>query len=219
MIPMKTKSLIAALILLPLIAFAKADLTAEQKQTLAKGEMITKVDWKEGYIWPEVTIYTVLNHAPQDNLNVFLDFNSHKKYIPDMIESKILKKDAKETHVYFEMEMPWPVKKSTHVTNNVVTADADGGHTLKWNLIKADWLKATDGYMTFSPYEGKTLLTYVSLIVPNSSLASMFKNRVASDVEKSVKQITSYLTKTLNKKDTKLTGSINSTENSKVKSL
>lgn len=216
---MKTKSLIAALFLFPLLAFSAEEFSADQKQKLAKGEMVTKVDWKQGHIWPEVTIYTVLNHAPQDNLNVFLDFNSHKKYIPDMIESKILKKNTNETHVYFEMEMPWPVKKSTHVTNNVVTASADGSHTLKWNLIKADWLKATDGYMTFSPYEGKTLLTYVSLIVPNSSLAGMFKNRVASDVEKSVKQITTYLTKTLNKRDTTLTGSIKSTEGSTSQNL
>jgi hypothetical protein len=62
-------------------------------------------------------------------------------------------------------------------------------------------LKATDGYMTFSPYEGKTLLKYVSFIVPNSSFAGMFKDRVAKDVEKSVTKITKHLTATLNKKD------------------
>jgi hypothetical protein len=55
--------------------------------------------------------------------------------------------------------------------------------------------------MRFYPYKGKTLLEYVSHIVPNSSLASMFKNRVADDVEKSVKKIAKHLNNTLNKRE------------------
>jgi hypothetical protein len=196
------KILFTALLLLPTLSFSVTNIDPKELDELSKGAMIKKVDWKEGYVWPEVTIYVLLNHAPLDNINVFLDFEAHKKYIPDMIESKILKKVSEnQTHVYFEMEMPWPVKKTSHVTNNVVTNNTDGSYTLKWNLVKAEMLKATDGYMTFSPYEGKTLLKYVSFIVPNSSFAGMFKDRVAKDVEKSVTKITKHLTATLNKKD------------------
>lgn len=200
---MKIKNLIlSSLFLLPTFAYSLEPITPAQKTELSKGAMIKNVVWKEGYVWPEVTILVLLNHAPLDNINVFLDFETHKTYIPDMLESKIIKKiSAKETHVYFEMEMPWPVKKTSHVTNNVITSNADGSYTLKWNLVKADMLKATDGFMTFSPYEGKTLLTYQSFIVPNSSFAGMFKDRVASDVEKSVSKITKHLNKTINKKD------------------
>lgn len=200
---MKIKEILCvAFFLLPTLSFATPNIDVNEKAELSKGAMIKKVEWKEGYVWPEVTIYVLLNHAPLDNINVFLDFEAHKKYIPDMIESKILKKISKnQTHVYFEMEMPWPVKKTSHVTNNIVTNNIDGSYTLKWNLVKAEMLKATDGHMTFSPYEGKTLLTYVSLIVPNSSFAGMFKDRVAKDVEKSVTKITKHLTATLNKKD------------------
>jgi hypothetical protein len=93
--------------------------------------------------------------------------------------------------------MPWPVKKTSHTTNNVITKNSDGSYTLQWNLVEGKMLKATDGHMNFSSYNGKTLLTYVSLIVPNSSLASMFKNRVADDVEKTVKVISRHLIKTL----------------------
>lgn len=189
-----------ALVLIPSFTLKAETISPSEKQELSKG-MIKKIEWKKGYVWPEVTIKVLLNHSPIDNMNVFLDFEKHKSYIPDMLESRILKKiSANETHVYFEMEMPWPVKKTSHVTNNVVTHNSDGSYTLKWNLVKADMIKATDGYMNFSEYEGKTLLTYVSLIVPNSSFAGMFKDRVASDVEKAVSKITKHLNQTLNKK-------------------
>ena len=198
---MKTLTL-CALLCLPTLSFGTDFLSASEKQELAKGTLVKKVIWKEGFIWPEVKIVTILNHSPLDNLNVFLNFETHKTYIPDMLESRVVKKvSANQMEVYFEMEMPWPVKKATHTTNNVITKNEDGSYTLKWNLVKADRLKATDGYMRFYPYEGKTLLEYVTLIVPNSSLAAMFKDRVANDVEKSVKKITKHLTTTLDKRD------------------
>lgn len=200
--------LICCLLLLPALAFSMVSLTPAEKQQLSQGQMVKKVIWKEGHVWPEVKILTVLPHNPQDNLNTFLDFETHKTYIPDMLESRIIKKvSPKQMQVYFEMEMPWPVKKTSHVTNNIVTSNEDGSYTLKWNLVKADMLKATDGYMSFHPYEGKTLLEYVSLIVPNSSFAVMFKDRVATDVEKSVVKISKHLNKTINKKNSLLTTS------------
>ncbi len=192
-----------SLLSLSSLAYSMEGITTAEEQELTKSTLVRKVIWKEGYIWPEVRIITVLEHLPQDNLNEFLNFETHKTYIPDMLESKIVKKiNANELQVYFEMEMPWPVKKTTHVTNNLITKNTDGSYTLKWNLVKADMLKATDGYMRFYPYKGKTLLEYVSHIVPNSSLAGMFKNRVADDVEKSVKKIVKHLNSTLNNRET-----------------
>lgn len=197
---MKTKflTLITFLILTTLTARASETLSQGEIDQLAKGQMVTKVEWKEGYIWPEVTVYNLLKHSPKQNLDVFLDFESHKNYIPDMLESKVVKRVSQnQLQVYFEMSMPWPVKKTNHTTNNLITKENDGSYILKWNLVEGKMLKATDGYMKFSPYQGKTLLTYVSLIVPNSSLAGMFKNRVAEDVEKTVKVISKHLVKTL----------------------
>jgi hypothetical protein len=199
---MKINSLIlTALLLLPTFAISSDLITPSEKQVLAKGKMVKKIVWKDGYVWPEVTAMIVLDHDPLENLNVFLDFDKHKTYIPEILESKIVKKISEnQMHVYFEMKVPWPVSKSVYTTNNVITKDPDGSHTLKWNLVNGSLIKSSDGHMTFSPYEGKTLITYVTFIVPNSSLAGMFKNRVAVDVEVAFKKITKHLTKTLNKK-------------------
>ena len=193
--------IVSVLFLLSNLSFSANLLTPTEKQQLDKGEMVKKIVWKDGYVWPEVTVLKVMNYDPLDNLNVFLDFEKHKTYIPDILESKIVKKISEnEMHVYFEMKVPWPVNKSVYTTNNVITKDPDGSHTLKWNLIQGSLIKSSDGHMTFSPYEGKTLITYVTFIVPNSSLAGMFKNRVAVDVEVAVTKIIKHLTKTLAKK-------------------
>jgi ribosome-associated toxin RatA of RatAB toxin-antitoxin module len=195
---MKTTIYSLFLFLFSLASIAAPTLNQADKEELHKGSMVTKVEWIEGHIWPEVTVFTLLKHSPKQNLDVFLDFETHKNYIPDMVESKIVKRVSQnQLQVYFEMSMPWPVKKTSHTTNNVITKNSDGSYTLKWNLVEGKMLKATDGYMNFSTFEGKTLLTYVSLIVPNSSLAGMFKNRVADDVEKTVKVISKHLMRTL----------------------
>jgi len=191
---------VSAVFLLSNFSFSADLMTPTEKQQLDKGEMVKKIVWKDGYVWPEVTVMQVLKYEPLDNLNVFLDFEKHKTYIPDILESKIVKKISKnQMHVYFEMKVPWPVNKSVYTTNNIITKNPDGSHTLKWNLVKGSLIKSSDGHMTFSPYEGKTLITYVTFIVPNSSLAGMFKNRVAVDVEVAVTKITKHLAETLGK--------------------
>lgn len=195
------KNLIAVFLLIPSVSFAVAPLTTKDQQELLKGKMLQNIDWKDGYVWPEVTIRVLLDHAPKESMDVFMDFESHKTYIPDMLESKVVKKLSPEhMHVLSSMEMPWPVKKSTQVTNNVLTKGEDGSYTLKWNLVEAKFLKSTDGYISFKPYQGKTMMEYVTFIVPDSSFAGMFKNKVAGDVEKTVKKITDHLNETLEKR-------------------
>jgi hypothetical protein len=198
---MQIKSLLlSVLFLLPTLALS-AEINSEDKALLAKGSIVKKVIFKDKYVWPEVTTMIVLNHAPLDNMKEFLDFNSHKTYVPEIMESKIVKSITEnQMHVYFEMKVPWPVNKSTYTTNNVITKDVDGGTTLVWNLVSGSMLKSSDGQIRFSPYEGKTLFTYKTFIVPNSSFAGLFKNQVAVDVEKAVLAIGKHLTKTLDKK-------------------
>jgi hypothetical protein len=193
--------LVSVLLLLPAITFSGVAVTPAEQEQLAKGLMVKKIVWKDGFVWPEVTVLKVLNHSPLENLNIFLDFTSHKTYIPEILESKIVKKISdNHMHVYFEMKVPWPVNKSVYTTNNVITQDTDGSHTLKWNLIEGSLIKSSDGHMSFSPYEGKTLIQYVTFIVPNSSFAGLFKDRVAVDVEKAVTEISKHLTKTIDQK-------------------
>jgi len=198
---MKMKNLIlSSLFLLPTLGFAIEPVTTLEHDKLMNGEMLQTVNWKEGYVWPEVTTRVLIKTPPKESMEVFMDFESHKTYIPDLLDSKVVKKISPENmHVYGAMALPWPVKKSEYVTNNVLTKGDDGSYTLKWNLVSAKYIKSTDGYMAFKNYHGKTMMEYVTFIVPNSSFAGMFKDRVASDVEKTVQKITNHINTKLSK--------------------
>jgi len=198
---MKKLLLLTSVFLLTTSAFAFDPITPVENDKLMKGETIQYVQWKEGYVWPKVSMRVLLDHKPEENMTEFTKFETHKNYIPDVLDSKIVKKISPENfHVYLAMEIPWPVKKSEQVTNNVLTKGTDGSVTLTWNLVKGEFVKATNGHVTFSPYNGKTLMEYETFIVPNSSFAGMFKSRVPTDVEKTVKEISKHLNKTIEKK-------------------
>jgi ribosome-associated toxin RatA of RatAB toxin-antitoxin module len=197
---MRIKTIIlSSLLLVSTLSYGVAPITPQEHETLMKGEAVQNVVWKDGYVWPEVTVRVLVNHAPEASMNIFTDYESQPKFIPDLLKAKVVKKISPENvHVFMAMKMPWPVNESTHTTNNVLSKSADGSYTLKWNLEgKATFLKATDGYCTFKPYNGKTLMEYVTFIVPNSSFAGMFKNKVAGDVMKTVTSITQRLDKVL----------------------
>lgn len=207
---MKKMKLTPALVLI-LLSFASlkasavliADpLTKEELELLNKGEMVKKVKWIDNHVWPQVTIYSLIPHKPIENLAAFTDYKTHKTFIPDMIESDVQKKISDhEAHVKFVMKMPWPVNKETHVTDNLISKTGDNHYVLTWSLVSADLLKDTTGFLDFQAQGDKTLLTYLTQITPNSSLAGLFKSRVAGDVETSVKKIISRLNENINAKD------------------
>jgi hypothetical protein len=199
---MKIKALIlTSLFVIPALSFGVTPLTPKEQQDLMKGEMVQHVEWKKGYVWPEVTVRVLLNHGAEESMNVFTNYEAQKDYIPDLLEAKVVKRISPDNvQVFMAMSMPWPVNKSTHTTNNLLTKLPDGSLTLKWNLLKeTTFLKATDGYVTFSPYNGKTLMEYVTFIVPNSKFAGMFKDKVAGDVLNTVKAIQKQINKVLPK--------------------
>ena len=193
---MKIKHLIlASLCVLPLYAHA-IDLNPKEKEVVVSGKLSKNVEWREKFVWPRVTIKALIPGTPEQNMKGFTQFEKHTDFIPDLIKSKIIKTPAtNQWHVSCELKVPWPVSKSAYVTNNVVTVAADGTQTLVWNMVKGDMIKATDGYVTFQPYEGKSLMEYQSQIVPNSGLAGMFKNKVEGDIEATVKAIIKNLEK------------------------
>ncbi len=196
---MKTKSFIFAVIMaLPLFAHA-IDLSDKEKELVLKGKLSKNVEWRDKFVWPRVTIKALIPGTPEQNMKGFTQFEQHPKYIPDLMKSKIVKTPApNQWHVDCVLKVPWPVSTSAYTTNNVVTVAADGTQTLVWNMVKGELISATDGYITFQPYEGKSLMEYQSQIVPTSGLAGMFKNKVESDIEATVKAIIKNLGKQKN---------------------
>ena len=193
---MKIKTLLLAVItVLPLYAHA-IELSPKEKELVVAGKLSKDVQWREKFVWPKVTIKALIPGTPEQNMKGFTQFEKHTEFIPDLIKSKIIKTPApNQWHVSCVLKVPWPVSKSAYTTNNVVTVAADGTQTLVWNMVEGDLIKATDGHITFQPYEGKSLLEYESQIVPDSGFAGIFKNKVDRDIEATVNAIIKNLAK------------------------
>lgn len=191
---MKIKNIICTVAcLLPLLSHA-LEMDPKEKDRLEKGELIKDIKAQEKLVWPMVTIRALIPGTPEQNMKGFTQFDKHPTFIPDLLVSKVVKTiSPTQMHVYAEMKVPWPVKKSVYTTNNVITSGKDGTKKLKWNKVDGDLIKATDGHLSFTPYEGKSLMEYRSQIVPDSKFAGMFKDQVPKDVEKSVVAIVKFL--------------------------
>lgn len=195
---MKLKNTAALLLCLFSFSSHALELSAQEKTDIEKNSFHKDVKWREDFTWPLVTMKAIIKGTPEQNMKEFTKFETHTKFIPDLMVSKVVKTISPTNfHVYCELKVPWPVSKSTYTTNNVVTVSEDGTQKLVWNRVDGTLIKATDGHIIFGPYEGKTLMEYQSQIVPNSSFAGMFKSKVPSDVEASVKAIIKHLAESI----------------------
>lgn len=188
------------LLLISLSAFAQTNPTPEEIEKLKKGEQLKQVINLPNEIWPKVIITALIPHTPKENIDVMSKYETQKDFIPDMKKSKIVEKVSDNaTNVEFVLKMPWPVEDSKYTTTNIIEQNGDN-YKLRWHLVKANQMKATQGSMDFVAFEGKTLFTYTTHITPDSSFAGLFKSRVVSDVEKTVAVIIKHLDKTVTSK-------------------
>lgn len=189
---MNIKQLLFGL-LLSMPAFASyGNLKPEELTLLKQGKQIKRSVMLDGIIWPKVTIISLIPFTPKENMKVFSKFESHKDFIPNLIKSKVLKKNGNETDVAFEMKMPMPVSNSIFKTK-YISEQRGEDYKVTWSLIEANQMKTSDGSVLFEAYEGKTLFTYINHINPDSRFAGLFTQRVKSDVEKTVELIITHL--------------------------
>lgn len=174
----------------------RTDLTTSEIALLKNGKQIKQAVTIEGQIWPKVIVVSLIPHTPKQNMEVFSQFESHRKFIPNLTKSKIVRKEGNATDVSFEMDMPMPVSNSLYTTRHILENTGDD-YKISWSLLKSNQMKSSNGFVVFEAFEGKTLFTYENHISPDSSFAGLFTSRVKSDVEKTVKIIIKHLDKSI----------------------
>jgi ribosome-associated toxin RatA of RatAB toxin-antitoxin module len=171
----------------------RTKLSPADLEKLKKGKELEKVEELKNEVFPRVTLINIIPHTPKENMKVFSDFNNHKKFIPGLKKSKIVKVNGNSTDVAFEMEMPI-VDNTEYTTRNTVVYEGNDA-ILTWDLVKSKDVKKTKGMVMFEELDGKTLFTYVSHITPDSSMAWAVKSRVLPDVKKNIEAVKEYLSK------------------------
>src|SRR5687768_8499930 len=95
----------------------RTKLTADELSQLKKGDELTRVEELKDEPFPRVTLINIIPHTPSANMKVFSDFKNHKKFVPGLLKSDVVKVEGNATDVSFEMEMPI-VKNTKYVTRN-----------------------------------------------------------------------------------------------------
>ena len=118
-----------------------------------------------------------------------------------------------EVHTQYEMDLPWPLSVSRYVHGSILQRYEEDkrGYKVKWYLVESDTAKSVNGEAIFIPLSNnRTLMKYRSHMDPTSIFAGLIKNKMFSDVKKSIDAIVNHIEFCTDEKEilTKYTGYI-----------
>jgi len=123
----------------------------------------------------------------EEAMSVFVDFDRHKEFIPDVIKSTVARYERCAWDVDYEVDVPL-LKNEWYSVKNALNY-AEGSYSLAWNKIDAYTTKEIEGGIQFISTELGTVMVYVNFIVPGRSLSGLMERRAKKatvDVAKAV---------------------------------
>jgi hypothetical protein len=175
---------------------AAIQLTAAQRATLDRGELVVVTQARQASAWPAVTVYAFVDATPEEAAAVFTDYEQHKAFIPSLGRSHVARTiDAATAEVEYVLRLPLVSDEEYTVRDHL---SADGGtYLVDWTLVRASSVKGTIGHARFLPYMNArtgtsgTLLEYFNFVTPGSRLAGLgyIRNRSIRQVQETVRAV------------------------------
>ncbi len=141
-------------------------LTGIERERLDRGDLVVRPRSIEGFPWPEVTVYARAGATPAEVMAVYLDFNAHVTFLPEMVQSRIVGHDGPTVwRVFYEYEVDGPNERYT------VTARlrrVTGGYETAWDLVTARYARRLSGEMRVLENGSGSLVRYVNRIDPGT---------------------------------------------------
>jgi hypothetical protein len=159
---------IGAAVVLVLAHLASADsgagLTASERGRLERGEPVFRTREVEGYPWPQVTVYRRVAASPEEVAAVYADFESQAGYLPNLVESRVVRRLARNAfHVFYEYEVTGPNERYTVA---VRVLRVPGGFRVTWDLVSARYARRLRGQMRVEAFDSGALVEYTNLVDP-----------------------------------------------------
>ncbi len=178
-------------------------LDSTQLAAIDSGRQVVVAEKVAGSSWPRVTVYQFIAGSPEEATAVFIQYESHASFLPNVKRSHIsLTVDSATVEVDYVLNVPIVADESYTVRNRLtrVTGDSAGearSYRVEWTLVRASSTKAADGHALFEPDRDGTLLTYRNLVVPGSRLAGLgfIRGRAQREVEATVRAIVARVVK------------------------
>lgn len=172
-------------------------LGSAERAAIDSGRQVVVTEKVPGSSWPRVTVYQFVAGSPEEAAAVFVDYERHASFLPNVKRSHIRRViDSATVEVDYTLRVPIVADESYTVRDHVTSAVADSvgaarSYRVEWTLVRATSTKAADGEALFEPYRDGTLLTYRNLVVPGSRLAGLgfIRGRAQRDVAATVRAI------------------------------
>ena len=170
---------------------AASELSAEQRQMVEAGRQVFLTWTVPSSSWPRACVYERIAASPEEAAAVFLDYERHRSYIPDLKKSRISRVvDAATVEVDYTLAIPVVSDEDYTVRDRVRWSRDSGWYSIEWTLVRASSTKATEGGVRFEPLGGdgaaapQTLMAYCNLVTPGSRLAKLgfIKSRAMNQV-------------------------------------
>ena len=172
-------------------------LSSGEKEKLQQKEIVFEQSELPNHPWPQMTFYSLIDLPVREAIAIFSRYQDHKKFVPNLIKSVPIRKvSPQDTHVAFELQTPWPLPNSKYTTGNVLKKIGDNGYEVSWYLVNSNTVDESSGRAIFMDHNGKTLLIYQTLVVPQSIFASLVKETAKKDMLQTVRAISNYLEQT-----------------------
>ena len=193
----------AAAIAAPLRGQAVRELTPGQREAVDARQDVFITSPSSTSPWPRACVFRYVDATPAEAAAVFMDYEHHAAYIPDLTKARISRViDPATVEVDYRLRVPIVADEDYTVRDHVSTA-GDTSFTIEWTLVRATTTKATEGSVRFEPHRiataprGGTLMAYCNLVTPGSRLAGLhfIKSRALSQVRATARAIGDEITR------------------------
>jgi hypothetical protein len=161
-------------------------LSASQLQQLNQGQLVVESKDIPGGVWPQLTVYTLVNAPVATVAAVFRDYKHAQDFQPDMVSAKVVSQPGPNVcDVLYTQKMPLFGTTSFTVQNTY--SESNGGVTVKWKLLKSAMADVSDGSLRVEPYNNGSILQYVNYVKPKGGfLAGAAKGAALDSVKSTV---------------------------------
>ncbi|MCG8418627.1 MAG: SRPBCC family protein [Proteobacteria bacterium] len=154
-------------------------LTDKQKRKLKKDGTVVWYVAVADKPWPKSYVYSTIDGvSAEEAMAVFMDFNRHQEFMPDVNDSKVSNHDSARTwEVEYELHVPILRDERYTVRNRLSTYDNGAAYKMSWTKIKAYSTKDIVGNIRFESHGSGTLLAYYNYVVPGRAFSGWVEGR------------------------------------------
>jgi len=168
------------------------DLCASDRQSIEAGNSCVTHENIKGKPWPRVSVYRIISASPEEVAAVFGDYESAKKFVPNVMSSKINRRLSPNVAVVtYDLHVPL-LPDERYTVRNTLEPEAKG-FRFEWEVLESLQAKSGEGYFCIQPHPRGSVVRYTNLVVPSSGMAGLLKgvaiNQTRDTVEAICKQV------------------------------